>query len=274
MNSIQDTVTLHNGVKMPQVGLGVYKVTDDQEVETAVKEALKVGYRSVDTASFYGNEEAVGRAIRDSGVPRETLFITTKVWNDEQGYESTLEAFERSRHKLGLEIIDLYLIHWPIKETFQETWRALEKIYEEGKVRAIGVSNFLPHHLEALLPHSTIVPMVNQVEYHPWLTQLDLHAYCNENHIQLEAWSPLTRGRKLDDPFLLELAKKYGKTPAQIILRWDLQQGVVTIPKSVTPARIQENADIFDFSLTEEDQKKLSELNEERRFGSHPDEIF
>lgn len=273
MNSLQDTITLHNGVKMPQVGLGVYKVTDDREVETSVREALKAGYKSIDTASFYRNEKAVGKAIRDADVPRETLFITTKVWNDEQGYEETLNAFERSREKLGLEVIDLYLIHWPVKDTFQETWRALEKIYEEGKVRAIGVSNFLVHHLEKLREHSKIVPMVNQVEYHPWLTQPELHEYCNENHIQMEAWSPLTRGRKLNDPLLLELAEKYGKTPAQIILRWDLQQGVVTIPKSVTPSRIRENANIFDFSLSTEDQEKLSGLNEELHFGSRPEEI-
>lgn len=273
MKSITDTVRLHNGVMMPWFGLGVYKMTDDKITERAVRKALEIGYRSIDTASFYQNEEAVGRAIAASNVPRETLFITSKVWNDEQGYEETLQAFEQSRKKLGVEQLDLYLIHWPVKETYKQTWLALEKLYEEGKVRAIGVSNFLTHHLEELRASSTITPMINQVEYHPWLTQPELHQYCRKHEIQLEAWSPLTRGEKLDDPLIVELAGKYKKTPAQIILRWDLQQEVVTIPKSVTPSRIEENADIFDFELSKEDQERISAKNEGMHFGSSPHDL-
>lgn len=273
MKSITDTVRLHNGVMMPWFGLGVYKMTDDKITERAVRKALEIGYRSIDTASFYHNEEAVGRAIAASNVPRETLFITSKVWNDEQGYEETLQAFEQSRKKLGVEQLDLYLIHWPVKETYKQTWLALEKLYEEGKVRAIGVSNFLTHHLEELRASSTITPMINQVEYHPWLTQPELHQYCRKHEIQLEAWSPLTRGEKLDDPLIVELAGKYKKTPAQIILRWDLQQEVVTIPKSVTPSRIEENADIFDFELSKEDQERISAKNEGMHFGSSPHDL-
>lgn len=272
MQSINDTVRLHNGVRMPWLGLGVYKVSNE-EAEASVLTAIKAGYRSIDTASYYGNEEAVGNAVKKSNVPRETLFITTKVWNDEQGYEKTLEAFERSRQKLGVEQVDLYLIHWPVKETYKQTWLALEKLYKEGRVRAIGVSNFLSHHLEELRSSSTITPMVNQVEYHPWLTQPELHSYCRAHNIQLEAWSPLTRGEKLKDPVIVDLAEKYGKTPAQIILRWDLQQGVVTIPKSVTPARIEENADIFDFELTKADHERINKLNASIRFGSSPHDL-
>lgn len=271
MRSINEKSVLHNGVEMPWVGLGVYKADSDNEVEEAILTALNEGYRSIDTASFYDNEEGVGRALKAAAVPREELFITTKVWNDDHGYDNTIKAFHESRRKLGLEVIDLYLIHWPVAGLFKETWHALEKLYEEGYVRAVGVSNFQPHHLEELKQSAEIFPMVNQVEYHPWLTQPELHKYCKENHVQMEAWSPLTRGRKLDDETITALAEKYGKTPAQVILRWDLQKGVVTIPKSVTPERIRENANIFDFELTEEDVEKISDLNEDLRFGPDPD---
>jgi methylglyoxal/glyoxal reductase len=271
MRSIKEKSVLHNGVEMPWVGLGVYKADSDNEVEEAILTALDEGYRSIDTASFYNNEEGVGRALKAAAVPREELFITTKVWNDDHGYENTIKAFHESRRKLGLEVIDLYLIHWPVAGLFKETWQALEKLYEEGYVRAVGVSNFQPHHLEELKQSAEVFPMVNQVEYHPWLTQPELHQYCKENNVQLEAWSPLTRGRKLDDETITALAEKYGKTPAQVILRWDLQTDVVTIPKSVTTDRIRENAEIFDFELTEEDVKKISDLNEDLRFGPDPD---
>lgn len=271
--TIDSKVKLNNGVEMPWLGLGVYKAEDGEEVKTAVKEALRAGYRSIDTAAFYMNEQGVGEAIRESGIPREEIFVTTKVWNDDHGYEETLRAFEKSRQSLGLETIDLYLIHWPVTGKFKETWRALEKLYKDGKVRAIGVSNFLIHHLEELLEDAEIVPAVNQVEYHPLLVQEQLHKYCTEKGIQLEAWSPLTRGRMFDHPLLKELSEKYGKTPAQIILRWDLQKGVVTIPKSITPSRIQSNKDIFDFTLSDGDVKKLDGCNQNQRFGPHPDEF-
>lgn len=271
VKSLQDVTTLHNGVKMPWFGLGVYLVEDGQEVINAVKSAIKAGYRSIDTAAYYKNEEGVGQAIKEAGVPREDLFITTKVWNTDQGYESTLQAFNDSLEKLSLDYLDLYLVHWPVKEKYKETWKALEALYKEGKVRAIGVCNFQIHHLEDLLTDAEIAPMVNQVEYHPRLTQKELLTYCQEHNIQLEAWSPLGRGRMLDDPTLQDLAIKYGKTIAQTILRWDLQTGVVTIPKSIKEQRIIENANIFDFELTNEDMKIIDSLNRDKRNGPDPD---
>jgi methylglyoxal/glyoxal reductase len=268
---ITDTTILANGVKMPWLGLGVYKAKEGREVENAVKAAVKTSYRSVDTAAFYQNEEGVGKAIKECGIPREELFITTKVYNTDQGYESTLKAFETSRKKLDMEYVDLYLIHWPVKGKYKETWKALEKLYKEGWVRAIGVSNFQVHHLKDLMEDCKVKPMVNQVEFHPYLTQKELLAFCKEQNIQLEAWSPLMRGEVVNVPEIQELAKKYGRTPAQIVLRWDLQHGVVTIPKSVKEHRIKENADIFDFELTEEDMAKLDALNKNHRFGPDPD---
>ncbi|MFD2629891.1 aldo/keto reductase [Oceanobacillus kapialis] len=271
ITSLQDTITLPNGVKMPGFGLGVYKVEDGKTVVDSVKVALKHGYRSIDTASFYDNEEGVGQAIRESGIPRENLFITSKVWNDEQGYEETKQAFARSLEKLGLEYLDLYLIHWPVKDLYTETWRAMEELYHEGKVRAIGVSNFHQHHLEKLLAGANEKPVINQVEYHPHLAQVDLHAYCKEQNIQLEAWSPLKRGQLLNDPTLTEIGEKYGKTAAQIILRWDIQHDVITIPKSTNPERIASNAAIFDFSLTEEEMQKIDAMDCNDRAGTNPD---
>ncbi|MGZ6507125.1 MAG: aldo/keto reductase, partial [Tumebacillaceae bacterium] len=241
----------------------------------AVKAALKHGYRSIDTAALYKNEVGVGEAIRELGVPREEIFVTTKVWNTDQGYESTLNAFEESRQKLGLDVIDLYLIHWPGQDAnrFKDTWKALEQLYRDGRVRAIGVSNFHVHHLQELLRDCEIKPMVNQVEYHPRLTQQELLTFCNEHNIQLEAWSPLMRGQLMDEPTITELAAKYGKTPAQVILRWDLQHGVVTIPKSVRAARIVENADIFNFELSAEDMTRIDALNQNHRVGMDPDKL-
>ncbi|WP_044736103.1 aldo/keto reductase [Geobacillus kaustophilus] len=271
MNGLQDCAALHNGVKMPWVGLGVYKVKEGEEVRSAVRTALEIGYRHVDTAAFYENEEGVGQAIRESGIPREQVFVTTKVWNTDQGYEATLKAFDRSLKKLGFDYVDLYLVHWPVKGKYKETYRALEKLYKDGYVRAIGVSNFHIHHLQDVLDDCEIKPMVNQVEYHPRLTQKELHAFCRENGIQLEAWSPLMRGEILSEPTIVDIGRKYGKTPAQVVLRWDLQHGVVTIPKSVTPARIKENADIFDFSLTDEEMKQIDALNLNKRVGPDPD---
>jgi methylglyoxal/glyoxal reductase len=270
-NSLQATTTLHNGLKMPWFGLGVFKVQEGSEVIESVKVAIQHGYKSIDTAAIYRNEEGVGQGIRESGVPREELFITSKVWNSDQGYESTLQAFETSLNKLGLDYLDLYLIHWPGKTKYKETWKALEKLYKDGRVRAIGVSNFKIHHLEDLISSAEIKPMVNQVEFHPHLTQKELLAFCQREGIQLEAWSPLKQGELLSDPTINEIAAKYQKSAAQIILRWDLQNGVVTIPKSIKEQRIVENANIFDFELSVEDLEKIDGLNKNERVGSDPD---
>lgn len=268
--NISDHSVLNNGVKMPWLGLGVWKAKDGEEVTGAVRSAIESGYRSIDTAAVYGNEVGVGEGIRQAGIDRDQLFITTKVWNADQGYDSTLKAFDDSVKRLGIETLDLYLIHWPVKGKYVETWRALEKLYRDGYVRAIGVSNFHTHHLEDLRQNSEIIPAVNQVEFHPLLTQKELLGYCQENGIQMEAWSPLMQGN-LDHPLLVELGQKYGKSPAQIIIRWDLEKKVVTIPKSITPARIAQNADVFDFSLAAEDVEKINALNENKRFGADPD---
>lgn len=268
-----DGPTLHDGIKMPWLGLGVYKTQEGEEVIHSVKSAIAAGYRSIDTASLYGNEQGVGQAIRECGVPREELFITTKVWNDDQGYESTLRAFETSRKKLGLDVLDLYLIHWPGKDKYKETWKALIHLQKEGLVRSIGVSNFQIHHLRDIIEDSGVVPTVNQVELHPLNNQKELLQYAREHKIVLEAWSPLMHGH-LDQPAIADIAKKYGKTVAQVILRWDLQNGIIVIPKSVKEHRIRENADIFDFELSAEDMAAIDELNENKRFGANPDEFL
>jgi methylglyoxal/glyoxal reductase len=272
--SLQGTVLLHNGVKMPYFGLGVYKVEEGNEVIDSVKTALEVGYRAIDTAALYENEEGVGKAIKASGIPRKEIFVTTKVWNTDHGYEKTLKAFDKSISKLGLDYVDLYLIHWPGKDTFLDTWRALEKLYRDGRVRAIGVSNFKPHHLQTLMEHSEEKPVINQVELHPYFQQKDLREFCKQHDIVVEAWSPLGRGQVLDDPVLAEIGKKYGKTPAQVTLRWHLQNDIVIIPKSVTPSRIKENADIFDFELTAEDMEQIDQLDKNTRLFKDPDLFF
>ena len=269
--NLQDTTTLHNGVKMPWFGLGVFKVNEGSEVVESVKAAIRNGYKSIDTAAVYKNEAGVGQALKEAGVPREELFITTKVWNADQGYESTLAAFESSMEKLGLDYLDLYLIHWPKPEKNKDTWRALEKLYKDGRVRAIGVSNFQIHHLKDLMATAEIKPMVNQVEYHPHLAQTELLEFCKAEGIQLEAWSPLKQGQLLTEPTIVEIANAHNKSPAQVILRWDLQNGVVTIPKSIKEQRIIENANIFDFELTSEDMLALSALNKNERVGPDPD---
>ncbi|WP_445667795.1 aldo/keto reductase [Paenibacillus sp. FSL H8-0122] len=271
MMNLKSTTKLANGVEMPWFGLGVFKVQEGQEVIDSVKAAIKAGYRSIDTASVYGNEEGVGQAIRESGVAREELFITTKVWNTEQGYDSTLAAFDQSLSKLGLDYADLYLVHWPIRAKYKDTWRALEKLYADGKVRAIGVSNFQIDHLEDLLAEATVKPMVNQVELHPLLNQQELREYCKAQGIQIEAWAPLAQGHLLENEVLADIAARHNKTLPQVILRWDLQNGIVTIPKSVKAERIIANADIFDFELSEEEISRINGLNRDQRFGSHPD---
>jgi len=275
IKNLQDTVTLHNGARMPGLGLGVFKVEEGPELIQAVKTAVSHGYRSIDTAAVYQNEEGVGQGIRealaDNELERDRLFVTSKVWNADLGYESTLAAYEASLERLGLDYLDLYLIHWPVKGKYKEAWRALETLYGEGRVKAIGVSNFQIHHLEDLMQGASVKPMVNQVEFHPRLTQKELLRYTREQDIQLEAWSPLMQGELLDDPVLNELAAKYGKSVAQIILRWDLQHGVITIPKSTKEHRIIENARLFDFELSGEDMERIDGLNENRRVGPDPD---
>ncbi|MGR2780720.1 glyoxal/methylglyoxal reductase [Bacillus subtilis] len=272
--SLKDTVKLHNGVEMPWFGLGVFKVENGNEATESVKAAIKNGYRSIDTAAIYKNEEGVGIGIKESGVAREELFITSKVWNEDQGYETTLAAFEKSLERLQLDYLDLYLIHWPGKDKYKDTWRALEKLYKDGKIRAIGVSNFQVHHLEELLKDAEIKPMVNQVEFHPRLTQKELRDYCKAQGIQLEAWSPLMQGQLLDNEVLTQIAEKHNKSVAQVILRWDLQHEVVTIPKSIKEHRIIQNADIFDFELSQEDMDKIDALNKDERVGPNPDELL
>ncbi|MBL3625255.1 MULTISPECIES: aldo/keto reductase [Bacillus] len=272
---LQAKATLHNGVEMPWFGIGVFKVEEGAELVNAVKTALVHGYRSVDTAVIYGNEEGVGEGIRqglqEAGLKREDIFVTSKVWNADLGYEETLKAFDTSLEKLGLDYLDLYLIHWPVEGKYIDAWRALETLYRDGRIKAIGVSNFQIHHLKHLMKETEIKPMINQVEYHPRLTQKELLAFCTEQGIQLEAWSPLMQGQLLDHPVLQEIAEKYGKSAAQVILRWDLQNGVITIPKSTKKHRIEENANVFDFELSADDMKRIDDLNENLRVGPDPD---
>jgi diketogulonate reductase-like aldo/keto reductase len=274
ISNIGETITLHNGVKMPQLGFGVFKVKNGNETVESVKKAVEVGYRAIDTAAIYENEEGVGQAIRECGVPREELFITSKVWNTEQGYDTTLKAFEDSLNRLGLEYLDLYLIHWPGKDKYLETWRALEKLYKDGKVKSIGVSNFHIHHLENLLANSEVKPVVNQIELHPLLTQVEIRDYCAKHEIKVESWSPLGRGNLLEEPTINHIAKKHGKSPAQVLIRWHLQHDLIVIPKSITPSRIKENAQVFDFSLSLNEMNQIDALNKNERFGSNPDELL
>jgi diketogulonate reductase-like aldo/keto reductase len=271
ITDLQGTFELNNGVKMPYFGLGVYLSKDGDEVVNAVKDALNHGYRHIDTASIYKNENGVGQGVEQSNVDRKDIFVVSKVWNDDQGYDSTLKAFDDSLERLGMDYLDLYLIHWPKGNKSKDTWKAMERLYKEKKVRAIGVSNFMQHHLEDLLTETEITPMVNQMEFHPYLVQQDLIDFCHNKGIQYEAWSPMMQGNIFDIQLLKELGKKYGKTAAQIVLRWDLQKGVVTIPKSSKKERIISNADIFDFELTHEDVQLLDGLERNQRFGPDPD---
>lgn len=274
IKSINDYAILSNGVHMPWLGLGVLNTKDGDEVENAVIAALRAGYRAIDNASIYKNETGVGKALRESGIPRSEIFITTKVWNNSQREGTVLAAFEESRKRLGLEYVDLYLIHWPvpIKGIAGRTWKDLIKLYQDGRVRAIGVSNFMIHHLEELLSETDIVPMVNQVELHPFFTHKPLRQFCRDHNIQLEAYTPLMKGQ-LDLPVLNDLANKYGKTPAQIVLRWDLQNEVIVIPKSSNENRIRENTGIFDFELSADDMAKIDGLNCNKRFEGDPDNV-
>lgn len=269
--NLQSTKTLTNGIEMPRFGLGVYKMTERDETLQAIDKALKVGYRAIDTASLYGNEAEVGEAIRHSGIKREDIFVTTKVWNTDQGYDATLRAFEVSLKKLNMDYLDLYLTHWAVPETFEETYRAIERLYDEKLLRATGVSNHHEHHLQKLLSKANIAPMVNQVELHPYLQQDALKTFCAEHGIAVTAWSPLGRGGVLDNSTILEIAQELGKSAAQVVLRWHLQKDTLIIPKSVTPSRIQENAQIYDFELTQAQMDKMATLNNNQRFGQDPD---
>lgn len=268
---LTSAISLTHGLKMPRLGLGTYKSQPGREVEHSVEYALRHGYRLVDTASLYGNEEGVGVGIRASEVPREDLFVTTKVWNDEQGYDSTREALERSLGRLGLEYVDLYLVHWPKRDTMADTWRAMEWALDEGLVRSVGVCNHLPHHLDALASTAHVPPAVDQVEFHPWLQQPGLQAYLAEHDIALEAWAPVMKGHVGEVPELAEIGRRYAKSPAQVAIRWVLQLGYVAIPKSVHDERIAENADVFDFELTDEEMAAIDSLDRGHRFGPDPD---
>lgn len=271
ITDIRGSFKLHNNVEMPYLGLGTYQADNEQEVVDAIKYALEIGYRHIDTASVYKNEEGVGRGITEGHIARKELFVVSKVWNADQGYERTLKAFEVSLKRLSLDYLDLYLIHWPVVEKYKDTWRALEKLYKEKRIRAIGVSNFMQHHLEDLLQSSEVVPMVNQMEFHPFLVQQGLINFCNSNEIQYEGWSPFMQGKLFELDFCDALEKKYNKSKAQLILRWNLQKGVVTIPKSVHEKRIRSNADIFDFEISNEDMAYLDSLDRGERSGEDPD---
>jgi diketogulonate reductase-like aldo/keto reductase len=260
--TLESRAKLNNGIEIPRLGLGVYQSPPGEITLRAVRYALEIGYRHIDTAELYGNETDVGRAVQESGIRRDDVFITTKVWNSHQGYDSTLYACEGSLRRLGLSYVDLYLIHWPVQGLGDETWRAMIRVLQQGKARAIGVSNYRITELNELLDKSDVVPAVNQVEFHPFLYQEELLSFCKDNKIQLEAYSPLTRGKRLNHPHILEMAKKYDTTPSQILIRWSLQHDVIVIPKSIHEARIKENSQVFDFQLEPNDMKLLDSLNE------------
>ena len=281
MKSLSDCFHLNNGVEIPCLGYGTWRPPNGQETIEAVKTAISCGYRHIDTAQLYGNEESVGKGIKESCISREELFITTKLKNSEQGFDNTLRAFEKSLLLLGLEYLDLYLIHWPIPVAFKDnwrqvskdTWKAFERLYEEKLVRAIGLSNFLPHHIKNIESSANIKPCVNQLEIHPCFNQKDTVFYCQEQGIQVQAWSPLGHGMILKNPLLEEIGNKYHKTAAQIALRWELQQDILPICKSLNPERMKQNKEIFDFSLSSEDCQKISELGDTLRTGPNPDSI-
>jgi diketogulonate reductase-like aldo/keto reductase len=264
------SLALSTGARIPQVGLGVWQTPRGEATRGAVQAALRAGYRHVDTARIYGNEADVGAAIHDGGVPRDQVFVTTKLWNDDQGYDAALRAFDASLSRLGMDYVDLYLIHWPVAGRRLDSWRALERIFAEKRARAIGVSNFLRPHLEELLAHAHVVPAVDQIELSPFLQRRETRAFCATHSIVVEAYSPLTHGKRLDHPVLLEIARRVRRTPAQVLLRWGVQQGVVVLPKSARPERIAENAAVFDFELDAESLHQLDGLDQGFASGWDP----
>lgn len=268
---VSPLIELNNGVKIPQLGLGVFEEDFDiSKTKSAVKYAIDIGYRHIDTAAIYGNEKEVGSAISETDVPRNELFITTKVWNDNQGYDRALKAFDQSLKNLRLDYLDLYLIHWPVKDKREETWKALEEIYQSGRVKAIGVSNYLVPHLEELIRYSHLTPAVNQIEHTPFCNMKDTHDYCKIHGIALESYSPMVRGLKRNHEALVSLARKYGKSTFQILIRWALDNGVITIPKSSSPERIKSNFEVFDFRLDHHDLEVLSTLHDNTRVAEDP----
>jgi diketogulonate reductase-like aldo/keto reductase len=271
--NIETRVRLNNGVEMPVLGLGTYQIPSGGETKTTCLKALAAGYRLIDTASMYGNEKDVGAAVAQCGLDRKELFITTKLWNNDHGYDQTIKAFKRSQTSLGLDYVDLYLVHWPGGGLRKETWQAMEKLYHEGKCRAIGVSNYTIAHLKETLGYADIVPAVNQVEFHPWLFQKDLLEFCKKEKMQMEAYSPLSRARNMDSLILRRIGSHYGKTPAQVMLRWGLQHGLVEIPKSTNEERIIENANVFDFQIDGPDMKEMDSIDKERRVSWDPSTI-
>lgn len=271
ITDLNGRVKLSNGVKIPYLGLGAFKTLEGVEIYNSVRWALDTGYRHIDTASIYGNEKGIGKAIKASGIPRDQIFITSKAWNENQRSNTVMQGFEKSLEDLDTDYVDLYLIHWPVKEKIKSTWKIMEEIYHSGRAKAIGVSNFLEHHLNEIFEIAEISPMVNQVECHPYLTQQPLYEFCKMHQIIMEAWSPIMRGQVNQLPLLNELAEKYHKTPVQIVLRWDLQRGIVTIPKSVHKDRIISNTQLFDFELSPDDISRINSLDQDKRYGSHPD---
>ncbi|GAA4382902.1 aldo/keto reductase [Agromyces bauzanensis] len=265
-------LSLEDGATIPQLGYGLYRVPPSDTARLC-RDAIDIGYRHLDTAAFYGNEEAVGEAVRDAPVPREELFVTSKVWKDDNGYDTTLRAFERSMALLALDRLDLYLIHWPVPSTdrYVDTWRALIRLQQEGRVRSIGVANFHAHHIERIVAETGVTPVVNQVELHPWLPQTELREFDERHDIRTEAWSPLARGRILGTPLLDDLADKHGRTPAQIVLRWHVEFGNIVIPKASSPERLRENLDVFDFALDADDLAAIASLETGERTGRDPD---
>lgn len=271
--TIDSTVRLNNNLEIPRLGFGVYLSKPGKETFNAVTWALEAGYRHIDTARAYKNEGDVGKAIKESNIKREDVFVTTKLWNQDQGYESALRAFDKSLEDLGFDYVDLYLIHWPLEDKRKESWKALEKIYSDGRAKAIGVSNYTIKHLKEMDSYANIKPVINQVEFHPFLYQEDLHEYCKLKNVWLEAYSPLARAERLDDPTINEMARKYTKSAAQIMIRWSLQQDLVVIPKTVHNERIRENAHVFDFEISDEDMERLNALNEEFRVSWDPTNV-
>jgi diketogulonate reductase-like aldo/keto reductase len=269
--NLSSTLKTNNGLEIPVLGLGTYQIGDENETYSAVRYALEIGYRHIDTAAAYHNEGSIGKAIKESGIKREDIFLTTKLWNENQRQGNQYRAFEESLKRLAVDYLDLYLIHWPVKDKYVESWKILERIYKEGRAKAVGVCNFHIHHLENIFDACDLIPAVNQVECHPFLTQVELADYTQKKGIIFEPWSPFGVGAVLGDETLITIAKKYNKSPAQLILKWGLQRGFINIPKSATKERILQNTQIFDFTVTDEDMAKIFQLNIDKRVGAHPD---